>query len=78
MDSPGTMCNNYTTFPPGTTDEEIFDMLFEGELKCLCSCGMLNTSIPPEPIEFICKGCGKNVIVATMNPEYNVENKSEN
>ena len=65
----GTDKMKHTTFPEGTTDKEIFEMLFDGKLKCLCSCRTLNI-VAPEPDIFTCTGCGEKCLVATMNPKY--------
>jgi len=69
MDSPGTT-NNESYFPDNTTDEDIFNMLVEGKLKCICeNCSTLNI-VQPIPLTFTCKGCNEEVWIATMNKKY--------
>lgn len=48
---------NYASFTSETTDADIFDMMMEGLIKCLCYNCKKGLKIPADTEVFICPHC---------------------
>ena len=60
---------HYSSFPKGTNDDDVYDMLVLGELKAVC-CKCCNIDVvSPEEDLYKCSKCKQEQAIPTMNPD---------
>lgn len=59
---------NYALFPKEATEEDITEMLFDGEIKCLCYNCSAKLLLPVDIELFECPYCNKKQALPTEDP----------
>jgi len=62
----------FSTFPPGTTNQEVFEQMFNGTIPFICECGHPGLATERDlDVNFaVCEGCKKQVHLPMDNPKY--------
>ena len=63
------LTEKHSSFPKGTNDDDVYEMLILGELRAsCCQCGNEEV-VSPENDTYKCSRCGCEQTIPTLNPK---------